>query len=179
MLSLTPTALYELAAPHTPPEVQAEVAAGERRRLSRDSKPLTDRREKSVHHSDRPSTHFQPPLSHVIYAQKIPLEINVMHKPVAYAPSAFASLEALLTRKLSYHAVPLPKLDVVAGKRPHQEFEGYFPARSSSRHAATPKEGMEEKEGQPITVLFEAVAVPSGDVRLMELQEKGWSYVRP
>jgi intracellular sulfur oxidation DsrE/DsrF family protein len=38
---------------------------------------------------------------------------------------------------------------------------------------------MEEKEGQPITVLFEAVAVPSGDVRLMELQEKGWSYVRP
>ena len=69
--------------------------------------------------------------------------------------------------------VPLPKLDVVAGKRPHQEFEGYFP------HAATPKEGMEEKEGQPITVLFEAVAVPSGDVRLMELQEKGWSYARP
>ncbi len=42
MLSLTPTALYELAAPHTPPEVQAEVAAGERRRLSRDSKPLAD-----------------------------------------------------------------------------------------------------------------------------------------
>jgi intracellular sulfur oxidation DsrE/DsrF family protein len=28
-------------------------------------------------------------------------------------------------------------------------------------------------------VLSEAVAVPSGDVRLMELQEKGWSYVRP
>jgi hypothetical protein len=40
------------------------------------------------------------------------------------------------------------------------------------------KEGM-EKEGQPITVLSEAVVVPSGVVRLMELQEKGWSYVRP
>ena len=74
---------------------------------------------------------------------------------------------------------PVAKARCRPGKRPHQEFEGYFPARSSSRHAATPKEGMEEKEGQPITVLSEAVAVPSGDVRLMELQEKGWSYVRP
>ena len=41
------------------------------------------------------------------------------------------------------------------------------------------KEGMEKKEGQPITVLSEAVVVPSGVVRLMELQEKGWSYGRP
>ena len=36
-----------------------------------------------------------------------------------------------------------------------------------------------EKEGGPVTVLSEAVVVPSGVVRLMELQEKGWSYVRP
>jgi len=41
------------------------------------------------------------------------------------------------------------------------------------------KEGMEKKKGQPITVLSEAVVVPSGVVRLMELQEKGWSCVRP
>jgi intracellular sulfur oxidation DsrE/DsrF family protein len=41
------------------------------------------------------------------------------------------------------------------------------------------KEGMEKKEGHPIAVLPEAVIVPSGVVRLMELQEKGWSYVRP
>jgi intracellular sulfur oxidation DsrE/DsrF family protein len=41
------------------------------------------------------------------------------------------------------------------------------------------KEGMEKKEGHPITVLSEAVIVPSGVVRLMELQEKGWSYIRP
>jgi intracellular sulfur oxidation DsrE/DsrF family protein len=40
-------------------------------------------------------------------------------------------------------------------------------------------EGMEKKEGKPIIVLSEAVVVPSGVVRLMELQEKGWSYVRP
>jgi hypothetical protein len=38
---------------------------------------------------------------------------------------------------------------------------------------------MEKKEGQPITVLSEAVVVPSDVVRLMELQERGWSDVRP
>ena len=41
------------------------------------------------------------------------------------------------------------------------------------------KEGMEKKEGHAIEILPEAVIVPSGVVRLMELQEKGWSYVRP
>ena len=38
---------------------------------------------------------------------------------------------------------------------------------------------MEKKEGHAIEVLPKAVTVPSGVVRLMELQEKGWSYVRP
>jgi hypothetical protein len=45
------------------------------------------------------------------------------------------------------------------------------------QYTATPRKAW--KEGQPITVLSEAVVVPSGVVRLMELQEKGWSYVRP
>ena len=41
------------------------------------------------------------------------------------------------------------------------------------------KQGMEKKEGHPIEVVPDAVMVPSGVVRLMELQEKGWSYLRP
>jgi uncharacterized protein len=41
------------------------------------------------------------------------------------------------------------------------------------------RENMEKKEGHPVTVVSEAVLVPSGVVRLMELQEKGWSYLRP
>jgi intracellular sulfur oxidation DsrE/DsrF family protein len=41
------------------------------------------------------------------------------------------------------------------------------------------RENMEKKEGHPVAVISEAVLVPSGVVRLMELQEKGWSYVRP
>ena len=38
---------------------------------------------------------------------------------------------------------------------------------------------MEENEGKPITILPQATIAPSGVVRLMELQEQGWSYVRP
>jgi uncharacterized protein len=54
-----------------------------------------------------------------------------------------------------------------------------FPSKIQFSACGNTKEGMEKKEGHPITVLSEAVIVPSGVVRLMELQEKGWSYVRP
>ena len=38
---------------------------------------------------------------------------------------------------------------------------------------------MEKSEGKPITILPQAATVPSGVVRLMQLQEQGWSYIRP
>jgi intracellular sulfur oxidation DsrE/DsrF family protein len=38
---------------------------------------------------------------------------------------------------------------------------------------------MEKEEGRKVTFITEATMVPSGVVRLMELQEQGWSYVRP
>jgi uncharacterized protein len=38
---------------------------------------------------------------------------------------------------------------------------------------------MEKDEGRKITFIGEATIVPSGVVRLMELQEQGWSYIRP
>ena len=41
------------------------------------------------------------------------------------------------------------------------------------------KQGMEKAEGHAISILPDATIVPSGVVRLMELQEQGWSYVRP
>ena len=41
------------------------------------------------------------------------------------------------------------------------------------------KQGMEKTEGHAISVLPDASLVPSGVVHLMELQEQGWSYVRP
>jgi uncharacterized protein len=54
-----------------------------------------------------------------------------------------------------------------------------FPSKIQFSACNNTKEGMEKKEGHPINVLADAVIVPSGVVRLMELQEKGWSYLRP
>ena len=41
------------------------------------------------------------------------------------------------------------------------------------------KQNMEKAEGHAISIVPEATIVPAGVVRLMELQEQGWSYVRP
>ena len=41
------------------------------------------------------------------------------------------------------------------------------------------KQNMEKAEGHAIQIVPEATIVPAGVVRLMELQEQGWSYVRP
>ena len=38
---------------------------------------------------------------------------------------------------------------------------------------------MEKKEGKALVLVSEAKQVPSGVVRLMELQEQGYSYIRP
>jgi intracellular sulfur oxidation DsrE/DsrF family protein len=40
-------------------------------------------------------------------------------------------------------------------------------------------EAAEAKEGKPVPLVPGAAVVPSGVVRLVELQEQGWSYVRP
>jgi intracellular sulfur oxidation DsrE/DsrF family protein len=39
--------------------------------------------------------------------------------------------------------------------------------------------GMKKKEGKDVPLIAEATQVTSGVVRLMELQEQGWNYVRP
>ena len=41
------------------------------------------------------------------------------------------------------------------------------------------KARMSKKEGAEIPILEEATIVTSGVVRLMELQEEGWTYIRP
>jgi hypothetical protein len=38
---------------------------------------------------------------------------------------------------------------------------------------------MEKKEGHAVKIVSEARMVPAGVVRLTELQEEGWSYIRP
>jgi len=41
------------------------------------------------------------------------------------------------------------------------------------------KAAMEKRESKPVEIVPQATVVPSGVVRLMDLQEQGWSYVRP
>jgi intracellular sulfur oxidation DsrE/DsrF family protein len=54
-----------------------------------------------------------------------------------------------------------------------------FPSSIQFSACNNTKEGMEKKEGKPVPIVSEAVIVPSGVVHLMELQEMGWSYLRP
>jgi intracellular sulfur oxidation DsrE/DsrF family protein len=54
-----------------------------------------------------------------------------------------------------------------------------FPGKIQFSVCNNTKEGMEKTEGHAISILPDASIVPSGVVHLMELQEQGWSYVRP
>lgn len=54
-----------------------------------------------------------------------------------------------------------------------------FPGKIQFSACNNTKQGMEKAEGRAITIVPEATIVPSGVVRLTELQEQGWSYVRP
>nr|HEV8008412.1 hypothetical protein [Bradyrhizobium sp.] len=54
-----------------------------------------------------------------------------------------------------------------------------FPGRIQFSACNNTKQGMEKAEGHAIPIVPDATIVPSGIVHLMELQEQGWSYVRP
>ena len=55
----------------------------------------------------------------------------------------------------------------------------FTPAKITFAACNNTKQGMEKREGKPISIISEAMIVPSGVVQLMELQEQGWSYIRP
>jgi uncharacterized protein len=54
-----------------------------------------------------------------------------------------------------------------------------FPNKIQFSACNVTKQGMEKREGHAIDIMSDAVVVPSGVIHLMELQEKGWSYIRP
>jgi hypothetical protein len=54
-----------------------------------------------------------------------------------------------------------------------------FPGTIRFSACGVTRRGMETKEGKPVAMVPEASMVSSGVVHMMELQEKGWSYVRP
>jgi uncharacterized protein len=54
-----------------------------------------------------------------------------------------------------------------------------FPGKIQFSACNNTRKGMEKAEGHPIPIVADATVVPSGVVHLMELEEQGWSYVRP
>jgi uncharacterized protein len=54
-----------------------------------------------------------------------------------------------------------------------------FPGKIQFSACDNTRQGMEKAEGHPIPIVADATIVPSGVAHLMELQEQGWSYVRP
>jgi intracellular sulfur oxidation DsrE/DsrF family protein len=54
-----------------------------------------------------------------------------------------------------------------------------FPGKVQFSACNNTRQGMEKTEGKSVPIVSDATIVPSGVVRLMELQEQGWSYVRP
>jgi intracellular sulfur oxidation DsrE/DsrF family protein len=60
-----------------------------------------------------------------------------------------------------------------------QIVDASFPSSIKFSACRNTKEGMEKREGKAISIIPEAEIVPSGAVRLIELQEQGWSYLRP
>ena len=57
--------------------------------------------------------------------------------------------------------------------------EKSFPSKVSFAACGNTMTGMEKNEGHPISLITQATVVPAGVVRLNELQEQGWSYIRP
>lgn len=54
-----------------------------------------------------------------------------------------------------------------------------FPSKIVFSACNNTLKGMEKREGHAITIIPQAKIVPSGVVRIMQLEEQGWSYVRP
>jgi intracellular sulfur oxidation DsrE/DsrF family protein len=54
-----------------------------------------------------------------------------------------------------------------------------FPGKIQFSACNNTKVNMEKAEGHAVTLVPEATIVEAGVVQLMELQEQGWSYVRP
>ena len=54
-----------------------------------------------------------------------------------------------------------------------------FPSTLKFSACNNTKQGMEKREGHPITIIPQATIVPAGVVRIMQLEEQGYSYVKP
>ena len=54
-----------------------------------------------------------------------------------------------------------------------------FPSKLTYSACGNTMAKMQKKEGHPIKIVSDARVVPGGVVRLTELQEEGWAYIKP
>lgn len=54
-----------------------------------------------------------------------------------------------------------------------------FPSTVNFSACGNTKTSMEKAEGHPVQIIPQASIMPAGVVRLSELHEQGWSYIRP
>lgn len=57
--------------------------------------------------------------------------------------------------------------------------ESAFPSTLVFSACNNTKQGMEKREGHTVAIIPQATLVPAGVVRIMELEEQGYSYVKP
>ena len=57
--------------------------------------------------------------------------------------------------------------------------KGSFPSKVTYSACGNTKKKMEKKAGKSVKIVSQARVVPAGVVRLTELQEQGWTYIRP
>jgi len=60
-----------------------------------------------------------------------------------------------------------------------KEMTGSFPSKLAFAACNNTKQGMEKREGHAIAIIPQATIVPAGVVRIMQLEEEGYSYVKP
>ena len=60
-----------------------------------------------------------------------------------------------------------------------KEMVGQYSTRIKFAACNNTIQGMEKREGHAIPIIPEATIVSAGVVELVELQEQGWSYIRP
>ena len=60
-----------------------------------------------------------------------------------------------------------------------KEMVGQYSTRIKFAACNNTMQAMEKREGHAIPIIPEATVVPAGVVELVDLQEHGWSYIRP
>ena len=88
--------------------------------------------------------------------------------------------EGVVVEIVTYSAgLHMLRSDTSQVKERIKEMVGQYSSTIKFAACQNTMQGMEKREGHAIPIVPEATIVSSGVVELVELQEQGWSYIRP